>query len=45
MNKILIGVLFALSTLMIGMPIAQADYPEKPVTFVVPWPPGILKMY
>ena len=43
MNKILIGVLFALSTLMIGMPIAQADYPEKPVTFVVPWPPGDLE--
>ena len=43
MNKIFIGVLFALSTFMVGMPIAQADYPDKPVTFVVPWPPGDLE--
>ena len=43
MNKIFIGVLFALSTVLVGMPIAQADYPEKPVTFVVPWPPGDLE--
>ena len=43
MNKIIIGVLFALSTFMVGMPIAQADYPDKPVTFVVPWPPGDLE--
>ena len=43
MKKTLIGVLFALSTFMVGMPIAQADYPDKPVTFVVPWPPGDLE--
>ena len=42
MNKIFIGVLFVLSTFLVGMPIAQADYPDKPVTFVVPWPPGDL---
>jgi tripartite-type tricarboxylate transporter receptor subunit TctC len=43
MKKILIGVLFALSTVLVGMPIAQADYPDKPVTFIVPWPPGDLE--
>jgi tripartite-type tricarboxylate transporter receptor subunit TctC len=36
-------VLFALSTVLVGMPIAQADYPDKPVTFIVPWPPGDLE--
>jgi tripartite-type tricarboxylate transporter receptor subunit TctC len=43
MNKIFIGVLFALSAFLVGMPIAQADYPDKPVSFVVPWPPGDLE--
>jgi len=23
--------------------VAQAEYPEKPVQFVVPWPPGDLE--
>ena len=25
------------------VPLAQAEYPERPVTFVVPWPPGDLE--
>ena len=25
------------------VPLAQAEYPEKPVSFVVPWPPGDLE--
>lgn len=36
-----------LYTLILGLflfvPIVQADYPEKPVSFVVPWPPGDLE--
>ena len=43
MKKLLIGMLFAFSTFLVGMPVAQADYPDKPVTFVVPWPPGDLE--
>ncbi len=31
-----------LSTLLF-VPLAQAEYPERPVTFVVPWPPGDLE--
>lgn len=34
------GVALALSA--IGLP-AMAEYPERPVTFVVPWPPGDLE--
>lgn len=33
---------FLLSLFML-VPVAQAEYPEKPVTFVVPWPPGDLE--
>ncbi len=43
MKNLLIGVLFAFSIFLVGMPVAQADYPDKPVTFVVPWPPGDLE--
>ncbi len=36
-----------LHALIVGMflfvPFAQAEYPEKPVSFVVPWPPGDLE--
>ena len=36
-----------LLTLMISMvlfiPLAQAEYPDKPITFIVPWPPGDLE--
>jgi tripartite-type tricarboxylate transporter receptor subunit TctC len=41
LNKTLIATALASMTLM---PLAaQADYPEKPVEFVVPWPPGDLE--
>lgn len=43
MSKIAISLGFAaLATLAITVP-AQAEYPEKPVEFVVPWPPGDLE--
>ena len=43
MSKIAISLGFAaLATLAITAP-AQAEYPEKPVEFVVPWPPGDLE--
>lgn len=29
--------------LFLFVPLAQAEYPEKPVSFVVPWPPGDLE--
>ena len=40
MKKITLALFFGLSVLAFG---AQAEYPEKPVTFVVPWPPGDLE--
>ena len=43
MKKIIIGALVAFTTMIIGMPIANAGYPDKPVTFIVPWPPGDLE--
>lgn len=39
MKKLLMTAAFAAASLM-GAPAAQADYPEGPVQFVVPWPPG-----
>ena len=38
MKKLLLSAAFAVSA-MIGAP-AFADYPDGPVQFVVPWPPG-----
>ena len=40
MKKFGIALIVCLSVLAFG---AQAEYPEKPVTFVVPWPPGDLE--
>lgn len=40
MKKITIALFMGLSLLAFG---AQAEYPEKPVTFIVPWPPGDLE--
>lgn len=33
----------ALLACMLGIATATAEYPEKPVTFIVPWPPGDLE--
>ncbi len=40
MKKILFTLL---CSLLLIAPVAQAQYPEKPVSFVVPWPPGDLE--
>ena len=40
MKKLSIALIMGLSVLAFG---AQAEYPEKPVTFIVPWPPGDLE--
>ena len=41
MKRTLIAAAAAIAALC-GAP-AQADYPEKPVSFIVPWPPGDLE--
>ena len=44
MKKILaLALAAALSTSSLAIAPAMADYPEKPVQFVVPWPPGDLE--
>jgi tripartite-type tricarboxylate transporter receptor subunit TctC len=40
MNKLLVTLLMSFMLFASGV---QAEYPEKPVTFVVPWPPGDLE--
>ncbi len=40
MKKVALALFVGLSVLAFG---AQAEYPEKPVTFIVPWPPGDLE--
>ena len=41
-NNTLFGGAIALTLAALAGP-AFADYPEKPVTFIVPWPPGDLE--
>jgi len=41
MNKTLIASITVLAAMLPGL--AAAEYPEKPVEFVVPWPPGDLE--
>ncbi|MXZ81756.1 MAG: tripartite tricarboxylate transporter substrate binding protein [Gammaproteobacteria bacterium] len=40
MKKLLLSVLIGL---LVIVPSVQAEYPDRPVTFVVPWPPGDLE--
>lgn len=35
-----VAVALGLVTITGGVPAASADYPDKPVEFIVPWPPG-----
>lgn len=30
----------ALTTLLVSAPAAAAEYPERPITLIIPWPPG-----
>ncbi len=38
-----LAVLSILASFLVFGSAAQAEYPEKPVTFIVPWPPGDLE--
>ena len=40
MKKTLTAVAFAATTVLMGAAPALADYPDGPVQFIVPWPPG-----
>ena len=40
--KSITAMAFAVTALAVAMPV-QAEYPEKPVEFIVPWPPGDLE--
>lgn len=43
MQKILRTAALASLAVLSMVPMARAEYPERPVTFVVPWPPGDLE--
>ena len=44
MKKLLTAATAAIASLSFGLS-AQAQYPNGPVQFIVPWPPAILKIF